>query len=209
MQLLESLNWRYATKKFDSTKKVNAEDLDKLLEAIRLSASSYGLQLFKVFVVEDKETREKLKAAAWNQSQITDASQVLVFCSHSDVTAEDIDNYIIRTTETRNLDVNALAQYGEFMKGTILGLDTNVKQAWTARQTYIALGTLLAACAELRIDSCPMEGFDNAQFDEILGLEAKGLKSAVVATIGYRSEEDQLQYAAKVRKSKEDLFETI
>jgi nitroreductase len=209
MQLLESLNWRYATKKFDSTKKVNAEDLDKLLEAIRLSASSYGLQLFKVLVVEDKETREKLKAAAWNQSQITDASQVIVFCSYSDVTAEDIDNYISRTAATRNLDVNALAQYADFMKGTILGLDANVKQAWTARQTYIALGTLLAACAELRIDSCPMEGFDNAQFDEILGLEAKGLKSAVVATIGYRSEEDQLQYAAKVRKSKEDLFETI
>ncbi len=209
MNLLENLNWRYATKKFDTTKKISKDDLDKLMEAVRLSVSSYGLQLYKVLVVEDNKVKEKLKAAAWNQTQLTDASNIFVFCNYADVKAEHIDEYIDNVAKTRNMEVKDLVQYADIMKNTVLGLDIETKANWTARQTYIALGTLLDACAELRIDACPMEGFDNAQFDEILGLKEKGLKSAVIAAVGYRSDEDPYQHLTKVRKSKKDLFEII
>ncbi len=209
MQMIENLNWRYATKQFDAAKQVSEEDIEKLMEAVRLSASSYGLQLFKVMVVKDPEVKAKLKPAAWNQSQITDASHLFIFCHYDDVQENHIDEYMNLVGEVRQLPADMLKQYGDFMKNTVLGLDLDTKQNWTARQTYIALGTLLAGCAELRIDSCPMEGFENAKFDEILGLKEKGLKSAVMAAVGYRSAEDQMQHLAKVRKSKEDLFEII
>ena len=209
MELIENLKWRYATKKFDATKKVSSEDLEKIKEAIQLSASSYGLQLYKVLVIENEEIREKLKPASWGQSQITDASHLFVICNYADINDENIDEYVNLTADIKGIDVENLKGFGDFMKDKILPLPVDHKRAWTAKQCYIALGNALAACAELKIDSTPMEGFDPQGYDEILGLSEKGLQANSVLAIGYRSEEDETQHGKKVRKSINSLFETI
>ena len=209
MELINSLNWRYATKKFNPAKKINAEDLALIKEAIRLSASSYGLQLYKVLVIEDPEIREQLKPASWGQSQITDASHLFVFCNYAQVSDQHIDDYLDLKAETQGLDREGLKDYGNMMKGSMTGLSDAQKAQWTAKQTYIALGNLLAVCSLMRIDACPMEGFEPAKYNEILGLTEKGLNASVIATVGYRSEEDQTQFLKKVRKPEDSLFETL
>jgi nitroreductase len=206
---IENLNWRYATKKFDSTKKISSEDLEKLKEAIQLSASSYGLQPYKVLIIEDQDTRKKLLEASWGQSQITDASQVIVFANMTDFDESLVDDYISNVGITRNIDTDNLKGYADFMKSTLNPLPKEIKGTWTAKQTYIALGNLLSAAADFKIDVCPMEGFDSEKYNEILGLNAKNLNASVVATIGYRSKEDETQHYKKVRKSKSELFSTI
>ena len=207
--LLENLNWRYATKKFDATKKISASDLNTLKEAVRLSASSYGLQPYKVVIVENPEIREKLKVAAYGQTQITDASQLFVFANDLNLGAVSVDNYINNISETRGVPADALAGFSDMMKGTIANLSDDAKNIWTAKQTYIALGTLLSAASELKIDATPMEGFNAAQFNEILGFDKLGLNASVIATVGYRHDEDDAQHYKKVRKSHEELFITI
>ncbi|MCE2612619.1 NAD(P)H-dependent oxidoreductase [Flavobacteriaceae bacterium D16] len=209
MKLIENLQWRYATKKFDATKKVSQEELENIKEAIRLSASSYGLQLYKVLVIEDPDIRKSLREASWGQPQITDASHLFVFCNYASVQEADVDAYLELKADTQGLDIKNLQGYGDFMKDKLVSMSPEVQKNWTVRQTYIALGNLLAACAELQIDSCPMEGFDPVQYDEILGLKEKGLTTAVVASIGYRSEEDQTQDLPKVRKATNVLFESV
>jgi nitroreductase len=205
----ENAKWRYATKKFDTTKKVSESDLNTLKEAIRLSASSFGLQLYKVIIVENTEVRAKLQPASWGQTQIVDASHLIVFANQTTVTDADVDSYIKNVSETRNVPVEALAGYGDFMKGSVVGMPEEVKNTWTAKQTYIALSNLLNAAAELKIDVTPMEGFVAGQYNEILGLDKLNLNAAVVAAVGYRHEEDATQHGAKVRKSNEDLFITL
>jgi len=208
-QFNENAKWRYATKKFDTTKKVSAEDLATLKEAIRLSASSFGLQLYKVIIVENPELRAKLQPASWGQSQIVDASHLIVFANQTTVETTDVDYYINNVAATRNLPVDALTGYGDYMKGFINNLPEEVKPIWTSKQTYIALGNLLNAAAELKIDVTPMEGFVPAQYNEILGLDKLNLNASLVAAVGYRHEEDDAQHYAKVRKSNEDLFLTL
>ena len=209
MKLLEGLKWRYATKKFDNTKKISDTELEKLKEAIQLSASSYGLQLYKVLIIENNELREKIKPAAWGQGQITDASHLFIFCNFTDVTRDSIDDYMNLKAKTQGIDAEALKPYGDFIEGKMNERSSSEKSNWTARQTYVALGNLLAACGELKIDACPMEGFEAEQVDEILGLKEKGLTTAVIATVGYRANDDETAMQEKVRKSKEVLFETI
>lgn len=203
---IENQNWRYATKKFDNTKKVSDSDFEILKEAIRLSSSSYGLQPYQVLNIENAVLREKLKPAAWNQSQITDASHVLVFANILDFNETHIDAYIENIAATRDLPLESIAGYGTFMKSKITALSTAEKDHWTAKQTYLALGNLLNAAAELKIDVTPMEGFDKNAVNEILGLTEKGLSVSLIATIGYRHEEDATQHYKKVRKSNEALF---
>lgn len=205
----EDLNWRYATKKFDSEKEISEEDLNTVLESIQLSASSYGLQPYEVIVVKDEKIREQLKAAAWNQTQITDASYVLVFANLKSVNEAYVDTYLDNIAETRNISREDLKGMEDMIKSTTLQLPAELQNTWAAKQAYIALGNLLSAAASLKIDTCPMEGFDAAKFDEILGLGEKNLTTAVIAPIGYRSEEDHYQHLAKVRKSKSDLIEII
>ncbi|CAA9196498.1 NAD(P)H-dependent oxidoreductase [Flavobacterium bizetiae] len=207
--LLDNLNWRYATKKFDATKKISSADLNTLKEAVRLAASSYGLQPYKVVIVENPEIREQLKAAAYGQTQITDASQIFIFANDLNAGAESVDAYIKNISETRGVPADALAGFADMMKGTIANLSQDAKNIWTAKQTYIALGTLLAAAAELKIDATPMEGFNAAAFNEILGFDKLGLNASVIATVGYRHGEDDTQHYKKVRKSHEELFITI
>ena len=203
---LETRNWRYATKKFDNQKKISPKDLNILLEAIRLSASSYGLQPYHFYVISDSKVREKLKPASWGQSQITDASHLIVFTHLTSFNENLVDDYIDLASRTRNIPKENLKDYGDFMKSKLLNLPEEIKRAWTARQAYLALGNALQAAAELQIDACPMEGIEPEKYNEILGLHEKNLNAAVVLAIGYRSSEDQTQHYAKVRKSKETLF---
>ncbi len=207
--VLEHRTWRYATKKFDANKKVSDNDLETLLEATRLSASSYGLQPYHVIVVSDQKVKEQLKPASWNQSQITDASHVIVFANASDFGEELVDDFVENISQTRNIPMDGLKGYADFMKSKLMALPTETKSNWTARQTYIAFGNLMQAAAELRIDTCPMEGFESDKYNEILGLADKNLNAAVVLAVGYRSEEDETQHLPKVRKSKEELFTLI
>lgn len=206
---LDNQNWRYATKKFDASKKITSEDLNTLKEAIRLSSSSYGLQLYKVIIVDNPEIRAQLQPAAWGQSQITEASHLIVFANQTTVGNEDIEGYLKNAEQTRNLPEGTMNGYGDFMKGSLIGLPEDVKKVWTAKQTYLALANLLNAAAELKIDTTPMEGFDPVQFNAILGLDKLNLNAAVIAAVGYRHEEDETQHYAKVRKSTEDLFITL
>lgn len=209
MSIVENLKWRYATKKFDSSKKISESDLNTIKEAISLTATSYGLESYKVLVVENPEIREQLKPASWGQTQVTDASHLLVFCGFNEVTPAHIDAMLTLKSETQGVAMEHLAGYGDFMKSTIGAFPEEAIKVWTAKQTYIALGNAMAACAELHIDSCPMEGFDATQYNEILGLDAKGLHAAVVLPIGYRSQEDQTQHGKKVRKPLNEMFEVV
>ncbi|NJB72227.1 nitroreductase [Saonia flava] len=209
MELLNNLKWRYATKHFDPSKKVSTENLDMLKEAVQLSVSSYGLQLYKVLVVENKQIREKLKPASWNQNQITDASHLFIFCNYTDVKSKHVDGYIELIANKQGIDVSDLSGYGDFMKEKIGEMAEEEQKSWTIRQTYLALGNLLNACAELKIDACPMEGFEAEKYNEILGLTEQGLNAAVIAPVGYRSQEDQTQFRPKVRKPLNELFEVL
>ena len=203
---IKNANWRYATKKFDTTKKISKQDLETLKEAIRLSASSFGLQPYRVLIIENPELRAKLQPAAWGQSQIVDASQLIVFANITNFGENEIDVSIANTTKTRGLPADALKGYGDFMKSKIVTLPEDVRNTWSSKQTYLALGNLLNAASELKIDVTPMEGFEPTQVNEILGLGKLGLNATLLATIGYRHEEDATQYYAKVRKSNEELF---
>jgi nitroreductase/dihydropteridine reductase len=209
MQLLEGLKWRYATKKFDRTKKIGESDLNAIKEAVQLSASSYGLQLYKVLFITNPEVREQLKAVAFGQPQITDASHLVVFCNYSNLNDDHVDEYIENIAKTRSMKFEDLQDFGKVMKGSINAKSSEMQDAWTAKQTYIALGTLLAATSEMKIDACPMEGFNAAEFNKILGLEKQNLNAAVIATIGYRSEDDGFQHLKKVRRPESQLFEDI
>lgn len=206
---IENQNWRYATKKFDATKKISNENLETLKEAIRLSTSSYGLQPYKIFIIENPEIRAKLQPVSWGQSQITEASHLFVFANIIDVQENHIDDYISNIIETRGLSIENIKGYADFMKSKIISLDIDTKSVWTSKQTYLALANLMNAAAELKIDVTPMEGFEANKYNEILGLNELGLNASLVATVGYRHEEDQTQYFTKVRKSNLELFTTI
>jgi len=206
MSLIEKLNWRYATKKFDHTKKLSKEQLDELLQAVQLSPSSAGLQAYKVIVVEDPATKEKLREAANNQPQLTDASQVIIFASETNLDEAYAKNYIDLVAKTRSVERETLTGFEQSLMGHVNRLDDAQKIAWSHKQTYIALGVLLTAAAELDIDACPMEGFNADKFDEILGLKEKGLTTSVIAAIGFRAEDDMYSKLIKVRKPGEELF---
>ena len=206
---IENQKWRYATKKFDATKKIATKDLETLKEAIQLSTSSYGLQPYKVLIIENPELRAKLQPASWGQTQIVDASHLLVFANSVDVTENEIDKYIANIANTRGLQIEDLKPYSDFMKSKLIPLPAETKAIWTSKQTYLALGNLLNAAAELKIDVTPMEGFEPEKYNEILGLNALGLNASLVATLGYRHEEDATQNYAKVRKPNEELFITL
>lgn len=206
---LNNLNWRYATKKFDSRKKLPAEEVELLLESIQLSASSYGLQPYEVFVISDPALKAKLKPAAFNQPQLTDASHIFVFAGLKSLDENYIDNFLENIRDTRGIELSELQGLKGMLHHSILALPQPEQQLWAKNQAYIALGNFLSAAANLKIDTCPMEGFDPVEFDKILGLPEKNLSTAVIATAGYRSAADAAQHAAKVRKQKEELFHLI
>ena len=206
---LDHLNWRYATKKFDADKKIKAEDLETLKKAVQLSASSYGLQPYKILVVQDEKIKAKLKEAGYDQTQFTDASEIFVFAHQTDFGAELVDSYIQLAADAKGAKPEDMEQYANLMKNSLLNLPQEAKAGWTARQAYLALGNLLSAAAAHKIDACPMEGFNADAFDEILNLKDTNLHAVAVVAVGYRSEEDKHQHDPKVRRPQEELFKTI
>ena len=206
MSLIEDLQWRYATKKFDSTKKVSQSDIDKLVEAARLAPTSSGLQPFRVLVVSNPELKDKMVPIAMNQQQVADCSHVLVFAAWNRYSAERIDSIYDFTTEERGLAKGFFGAYTDKLKSIYLPQDEKENFEHIARQTYIALALVMAQAAELKIDSTPMEGFYNDQLDELLNLSSLGLKSVSILPVGYRdASADWLVNMKKVRLPKEEF----
>lgn len=209
MSIIEDLKWRYATKEFDASKKISPANFDILLEALTLSASSFGLQPWKFIVVENTALREKLLPHSWNQKQVIDASHLIVFTKPNKFDAADITKYIKATAETRKQNETDLEGYKGMMNGFIAKMSEAELDVWKIKQIYIALGNLLTVAANLKIDACPMEGFTPSEYDNILGLEKLGLSSVVVCPVGYRSSEDKYSTLEKIRYAKEDLIVRI
>lgn len=201
MELIQKLQWRYATKKMDAAKFVPQEKVDRILEATRLAATSSGLQPYEVIVVTNSEIREKIKAIAWNQAQITDGSHLLVFAAWDDYTADRINSMFDLTNEIRGFKNEGWESYRQMLLSTYPKRGAEVNFQHAARQAYIGLGTALIAAANEEVDSTPMEGFDPEALDSILDLRARGLRSVAILPLGYREEDkDWLAALKKVRR---------
>lgn len=204
--ILDAMQWRYATKVFDAEKKLTEEQLNTLFEAVRLSPSSFGFQMWQAIVVTNPEIREKLCQAGYGQPQITDASHLIIFAAKRDLGNSTVDEFIELTARERGMSVSELQTYANMMKQSILSRSEKERIEWASRQAYIALGVLLVTAAHEGIDACPMEGFDANAFDEILGLKEKGLATCVIAAIGFRSEKDQTAQLKKIRFPKDEVI---
>lgn len=208
--LLGALQWRYATKVFDPTKKIPADVWAALEQSLILAPSSFGLQPYRFLVVKDPATREKLMPHAWGQRQVVDASHFVVIATRTEVTEAEIDRFIELIAATRGVTPASLAQYRGMMTGMLLSPDFKpLLPHWTARQAYVALGTLLTAAALLGVDACPMEGFAPAEFDKILELPRQGLTATVCCALGYRAATDKYATLPKVRFPRADLVREI
>jgi len=206
MELLKSLEWRYATKKMNG-EKVPQDKLERILEATRLAPSSYGLTPYNVIVVEDQELKQQLQGAAYGQTQLVDSSTVLVFATWDDITNESVDIYIQETARQRGIGAEMLDEFSGMIKGTIATMTQEQKISWAQRQAYIGLGVALVAAATEEVDSTPMEGFSPTSVDNILGLGELGLKSVALLPLGYRdSENDYLASLKKVRWDNSKFF---
>lgn len=204
--LQEKLNWRYATKAMDPTKKVPESKVTAILEAANLAPTSSGLQPFEILVVKNPALRAKIRAAAWDQAQVTDGSHLLVFAAWDNYTTARIDAVVQQTHDDRGTPIDRLNAYYDNLKAMYLPRDAEVNHQHAARQAYIAFGVALTAAAFEEIDATPMEGFDADKVDEILGLRAKGLRAVTLMPIGYRAAEgDWLRGAKKVRKPLSEL----
>lgn len=205
MELLNALEWRYASKKMDG-KKVPEEKIEKILEAIRLAPSSIGLQPYSVIVITDPELKQQILPIAHNQQQVVDSSHLLVFAAWDKITIERIEDFIQLNATTRNVSAESL----DGLRNKLINISKRSDEEnfeWSARQTYIAFATGIAAAAELKIDATPMEGFNSAALDELLELKEKGLGSLTLLPLGYREKEkDWLVNLPKVRREKEKLF---
>lgn len=205
--LLTQQNWRYATKQFDPQRKIAAEDWAALEESLRLTPTSFGLQPNKFIVVNDPAMREKLVPVSWGQRQVADASHFVVFAVKNDLGEADIAEYLNRIAAVRGIPVDSLSMLRDMMLGSIIkGMDASQRVEWQTRQIYIALGNLMTSAALLHIDTCPMEGFVPAQYDEILGLGKLRLNAVVACAFGYRAVTDKYAGYKKVRLPKDDLI---
>jgi nitroreductase len=205
----ESLQWRYACKKFDPLKKISDLDWSTLKDSLILTPSSYGLQLMRFLVVQDHATREKLKAVSWNQSQVTDCSHYVVFLARTSVTEEDISKFTQRLVDVRATSPESIEGYRQMMMNNLVNTPHPDPVNWTKKQAYIAMGFLLETAALLKIDATPMEGLDPLAYDEILGLKDSGWTTAMTVALGYRALDDHYQHAKKVRFSESDLIKFI
>lgn len=204
--IIEALNWRYATKAYDAAKKLSPEQLNLMLESLRLSPSSFGMQPWKFILVSNPEVRAKLKEAAWGQTQVTDASNLIIISVLKTVDENLIKKYIKTISEVRGVSEENLKGFEDMMIGAVNMKSPEARVEWATRQAYIALGVVLSAAAHEEIDATPMEGFDPKKFDEILGLEKMGLESKVMLALGFRSAEDTSANAAKVRFPMEEVM---
>jgi nitroreductase len=209
-QLLEALNWRYATKAFDPARKIPATTWSALEETLVLSPSSFGLQPYRFLVINNPAVREKLLPHSWGQRQIVDASHLVVFAARTAVTDVEIDHYIDRIVEVRNIPREPLEGLRGMMGASLTSPGSEIRiPHWAALQAYIALGNLLTSAGLLGVDACPIEGFVSAEYDALLGLKDEGYASVVVAALGYRSAEDKYASFAKVRLPRVELIKTV
>ena len=208
MSFLENLNWRYATKKFDVTKKITEENLQKIRDAIRLAPTSLGVQMFSVIEVSDLEMRRKMLEVSYKQAQVTDADRVFVFCARNDGEARIEKMFESMSGGNEEIRKNNLKGYEDMVRSSVLRKEPKDLLDWSAKQAFIALGFGLAACAELQIDSCPMEGFDAVKLKEVLGLSDEFLPVAYLAG-GYRDENDESLKHKKFRFEEKDLITKI
>jgi nitroreductase len=205
--ILRALEMRYAAKKFDPSKRIPDPDWKILESSLVLSPSSYGLEPWKFHVVENAPLREKLRAASWNQTQVTDASHYVVLTAKERILREDVEALLQRTSSTRGVPLDALAGYRSIIEGDVLnGPKADFMEAWNQRQVYIAFGFIMLTAALLGIDTCPMEGIEPPKYDEILGIKGSGYKSVAGLALGYRHAEDKYASAKKVRKSATEVL---
>ncbi len=207
-QLLEALQWRYATKKYDPTFQLDPKDKETLEQALQLTPSSYGLQPLHYIWLEDKALLEKTKNLAWNQQQIVDAAGVLVLCTKTELEVAYLDAHADLMRDTRGMQEEQIKGFRAHLHASVGNKPTEQIQVWNDKQAYIALGQLLTACALLQLDATPMEGFDPSALDELLELKEKGLHSVLICTIGKRAADDHYQHLQKVRRPKNSLFTT-
>lgn len=209
MSLVKAMEWRYATKKYDTSKQISNEQFDDLLTSVQLAPSSYGLQPYKLIIVDDPAKLEQISRAAFGQPQITTASKVLVIAVETNIGDETVRNYIDKAALARNTARENLEAREQFVNSRLALLSTDQKIEWAEKQAFLAIGILVSAAAEAGIDASPMEGFDPKQVDEILELKEQHLKSALLFALGYRSAEDEFATIPKVRKTKTELFATV
>lgn len=205
--LHKQLNWRYACKKFDSTKLIREADWNILTESLRLSASSYGLQPWKFIVVQNPELRKKLQELSWGQTPVTEASHFVVLTYKEKMDEAHIDRFIAETAKARGVEAQSLEGYKNMMMSDLVkGPRSEIINWWAQRQVYIAMGSLLTTAAMMEIDTLPMEGLDPAGYDKVLGLEGSGWKTVAAVACGYRAADDKYQSAKKVRFAANDVF---
>jgi nitroreductase len=208
--LLDRLNWRYATKKFDSTKTIPADTWAALEESLVLTPSSYGLQPWKFLVVTSPDLKAQLQPLSWNQAQVSECSHHVVFTIKKNLTAEHVDHFVARTAEVRQAEPESLAGYRKVMVSDVVyGARSLSVNEWATRQTYIALGNFMTCAALLGVDTCPMEGIEPAKYDTVLGLPEKGYATVVACAAGYRADDDKYATLAKVRFEKSEVIETL
>lgn len=208
-KIQEALEWRYATKKFDASKKISAQDWNTLTESLKLAPSSYGVQPWKFLVIENPKIREQLKPVSWNQTQVTDASHYVVFLYKETIDESYVNKFINRMAEVRNAPLESLQGYKDLLINNLVKAPEEKIRVWSQRQAYIAMGFLLETAALLKIDATPMEGFSPSDYDKILGLEGSGWKSVATVALGYRHAEDSYQTLKKVRFTDDTLIEYV
>jgi len=207
--IINQLNWRYATKRYDPDKKISPEQIQLLKESLRLAPTSYGLQPVKFLFIEQNDIRQRLLPFSHYQRVVVDASHLIVIAAHEDLPIQEIDSYLLNTAITRSLPIEELTNYGQFLKQTISNQTSEEKKIWAQKQAYITLGVLIHTCAMLKIDATPIEGFKSEGYDEVLGLKKQQFTATLIVPIGFRHPEDNTQHWKKVRKSSKELFEDI
>jgi nitroreductase len=205
MNTIDALKWRYAVKKFDPDRQLAPEDLDRLLDALILTPSSYGLQPWKFLVIEDAGLRAKLKEHTWNQPQVTDASALIVLCGIDYLNDGYVADFIDRIAKARGQSPDELSGFKVAVTSYVNGFRPDERREVVKREVYIALGNLLSAASQMGIDACPMGGFSPDKYDELLGLKEKGLFSVVLCPVGFRAADDKYAELPKVRFDKGDV----
>jgi nitroreductase len=205
MSLVNTLNWRYAVKKFNSEKSISEEQVTDLLKGMNLAPSSFGIQPYEFIVVSDKKIKQELLEHSYNQSQVVDASHLIVIAARKDISQEYVDDFITRTAETRTIPTENLDGYKKTIMGFVEGKDSQEILQWTQKQCYTVLGVLMSLCADMHIDSCPMEGFNPEKYNEILGLNKKNLHTTLIIPIGYRASDDEYADFKKIRHHLDEI----
>jgi nitroreductase len=209
-QLLDALQWRYATKVFDATKKIPADVWQTLERALVLTPSSYGLQPYQFLVINDPAKRTELLPHSWNQKQVVDASHFVVFTARTKITDADVNKLIQLTSDIRKIPAESLNFYRDMMLGDVVnGPRSKTVHEWSARQAYIALGNLMTCAAVLGVDACPMEGFNPVEYDRVLGLNNSGYATVVACALGYRAANDKYASLPKVRYETRELVQQV